>query len=262
MPSNISPEEIEKLEHTYLEEFYHFLKFVERRMLAGFATKEKIKDDWEDKWDPNAEANERGISSFAIGAERIVYALFNSQGFGQPNSAPVGSDLFFETPDAFIHIDLKTVQTRNIGDYNTSIFVGDNQNSYKEKIKLKNGKVREYTQCALPFVYNNQGNKKPCLTFFFTILYDEDTLDILNINMLCMPNGALKTTYGSSVLKAGKNPGKIRFNFSEADEFKLLPAKPKRVKVVYFKEDMADKFLKKLKYLNGLYQAQKNPKKD
>ena len=135
-------EEVERLEYIYLEEFYHFLKFVERRMLIGFETKEAIKEDWIKKWDPNEEG--KGISSFAVGAERIVYALFNAQGFGQPNSSPVGSDLFFETHDAFIHIDLKTVQTRNLGDYSNDIFVGDNQNSYLEKIKLKNGDERDY----------------------------------------------------------------------------------------------------------------------
>lgn len=255
MTKTYSKEDIEALENTYLKEFYHFTKFVERRMLSGFATKEKIKDDWLGKWDKNAQSNERGISSFAIGAERIVYALFNAQGFGQPNSAPVGSDLFFETSDAFIHIDLKTVQTRNIGDYNTSIFVGDNQNSYNGDIKLKNGTSRKY-KSALPSIYNNQGNKKPCLTFFFTILYDEENLEILNINIICMPNGDLKEVYGSEVLKAGKNPGKIRFNFSKVDEFKLLEGKPKRVKVVYFNESMNKKYLKKLYYLHGLYKTQ------
>lgn len=259
MKKEFSPEDIEKLEHVYLEEFYHFMKFVERRMLQGFATKEKIKEDWIGKWDPKEEG--KGISSFAIGAERIVYALFNAQGFGQPNSAPVGSDLFFETPDAFIHIDLKTVQTRNIGDYCNDIFVGDNQNSYLETIKIRGGE-REYENAALPPIYKNAGNPKPCLTFFFTILYDEDTLDILNINLLSMPNGALKETYGSDVLKAGKNPGKIRFNFSKADEFRLLDGKPKRVKVVYFKEDMEKEFLEKLKFLHGLYKTQNNIKSE
>ncbi len=78
--------QIEELENIYLKEFYHFLKFAKRRMLLGFQTKEKIKEDWGDRWDPNEEG--KGISSFAIGAERIVYALFNNQGFGQPNSSP------------------------------------------------------------------------------------------------------------------------------------------------------------------------------
>lgn len=252
----INAKQIENLEHKYLDKFYYFLKSIENRMLEGFATKEKIRDDWEDKWDKNAGENGRGISAFAVGAERIVYSLMNSQVFGQPNSAPVGSDLFFETEDAFIHMDLKTVQTRNIGDYNTSIFVGDNQNSYKGKI-IVNGKDRDYVNATLPIIYNNKGNPKPCLTFFFTILYDEDSLGILNINLICMPNGMLYQTYGPSVLKAGKNPGKIRFNFSKTEEFKLISNHPKRVKVVYFNENMDEKFKKKLDYIYKLYRAQK-----
>ena len=246
--------EIEKLENLYLEEFYHFLKFVERRMLRGFDTKEKIKDDWIDKWEPNEEG--KGISSFAVGAERIVYALFNAQGFGQPNSSPVGSDLFFETHDAFIHIDLKTVQTRNIGDYTTSIFVGDNQNSYKGKILLQNGNERDYENSALPFVYNNQGNPKPTLTFFITILYDEENLDTLNINILSMPNGCLLPVYGSDVLKAGKNPGKIRYNFSKTSTFRLLPNTPNRIKVVYFNNEMSEEYSNKLGFVKTILEGQ------
>lgn len=246
--------EIENLEYLYLEEFYHFLKFVERRMLKGFDTKELIKTDWINKWDPEEEG--KGISSFAVGAERIIYALFNAQGFGQPNSSPVGSDLFFETDDAFIHIDLKTVQTRNIGDYSDCIFVGDNQNSYLEKIKLKNGQVREYENAALPYVYQNCGNPKPCLTFFITILYDETTLAILNINILSMPNGALASTYGSDVLKAGKNPGKIRYNFSKVPEYRLIGGKKKRIKVIYFDQGMEGKYKTKLSFIRDIYSKQ------
>ncbi|MDD3175076.1 MAG: hypothetical protein PHU51_01210 [Candidatus Nanoarchaeia archaeon] len=248
--------QIELLEYTYLQEFYHFLKFVERRMLIGFETKEAIKEDWISKWDPADEG--KGISSFAVGAERIIYALFNAQGFGQPNSAPVGSDLFFETNDAFIHIDLKTVQTRNIGDYSTDIFVGDNQNSYIENIVLKDGTERPYTNAALPFEYKNKGNPKPCLSFFITILYDESNLEILNINILSMPNGILAKTYGSDVLKAGKNPGKIRFNFSKTDSFKLIEGNPKRIKVVYFNSKMNKRYADKLKFIKSIYNLQSN----
>jgi hypothetical protein len=223
-------------------------------MLRGFETKEKIKDDWINSWDPNDEG--KGISSFAVGAERIVYALFNAQGFGQPNSSPVGSDLFFETIDAFIHIDLKTVQTRNIGDYTKSIFVGDNQNSYKGKILLKNGTERIYENSALPFVYKNEGDPKPTLTFFITILYDEINLDILNINILSMPNGSLLPVYGSDVLKAGKNPGKIRYNFSQTSTFRLLPNNPKRIKVVYFKNKMKTEYSKRLEFIKSILNSQ------
>ena len=111
-------EEIEKIELKYLNKFYHFLKFAEDEMMIGFATKEKIKDDWYGLYSS-------GISDFAVGAERIVYSLLNGKGIGQPNSSPVGADLFFEVSDAFIHIDLKTVEADgNIGDYTKNIFVG------------------------------------------------------------------------------------------------------------------------------------------
>jgi len=142
--------DIEKIEAKYLDKFYHFLKYVEDEMMYGFQTKEKIRDDWFGKYDSK-------ISDFSVGAERIIYSLFNGKGIGQPNSCPVGADMFFEVEDAFIHIDLKTVQTDNIGDFNTNIFVGTNQNSYKSEIVKANGSSfepkREYIP-ALPTYYN------------------------------------------------------------------------------------------------------------
>ena len=65
--------EIEKKELKYLKKYYHFLKFAEDELLFGFKTKEKIKNDWFDKY-------KSGISDFAVGAERIVYSLLNGKG--------------------------------------------------------------------------------------------------------------------------------------------------------------------------------------
>lgn len=240
---------IEKMEYKYLNKFYHFLKYVEDEMLFGFNTKEKIKDDWFEKY-------ASGISSFAVGAERIVYSLFNGKGIGQPNSAPVGSDMFFETEDAFIHIDLKTVQTRNIGDYTTSIFVGRNQNSYTGKMLVNGSQERDY-ESALPSFYKNQGNKKICLTYFITILYEEENLKILNINIVCMPNGALEPHYKARVLKAGKNPNKTRFNFSQVPNFEFLNGEKKRIKIVYYDEStLNDSEKKKMKFIKSIYDNQ------
>ena len=129
----MSPEEIETIELKYLEKYYHFLKFVQDEMFQGFRTKENIKDDWIGLY---GSLGGEGISDFAVGAERIVYSLINGKGIGQPNSAPVGSDLFFEVEDAYIHIDMKTVNLKNIGDFKTSIFIGENQKSYKENITI------------------------------------------------------------------------------------------------------------------------------
>ncbi len=240
---------IEELEKKYLNKFYYFLKFTEDEMLKGFQTKEKIKDDWIDKY-------KSGISNFSVGAERIVYSLFNGKGIGQPNSAPVGSDMFFELDDAFIHIDLKTVQTRNIGDITKSIFVGRNQNSYKGKIIVRGSGKRDY-EPALPTFYNKgKADEKICLTYFVTIVYEDENLNILNINLLCMPNGELNCHYGSRVLQAGKNPDKTRFRFTEVPNFELLESNKKRVKVVYFDKGMNTDLKKSLSFYEELYDNQ------
>lgn len=241
---------IEKIELKYLNKYYHFLKFAEDEMFIGFKTKEKIKDDWYGLY--GSEAG-KGISDFAVGAERIVYALLNGKGIGQPNSSPVGSDLFFEVEDAYIHIDMKTVQEENIGDFTTSIFVGKNQNSYRGFIQV-NDDIREYIP-ALPTYYNKgKCNQKICLTYFITILYNRDSLNILVVSIECMPNGELEKYYRNRVLKAGKNPDKARFNIKEVNKFELLENEPSRLKVVYFNENMNDRLKDKLKLFKEIYE--------
>lgn len=253
--------ELERLENKYLLKYYHFLKFAEDELLLGFKTKDKIKNDWYDKWLP--EDGEKGISDFSTGAKRIVYSLLNSKGIGQPNSAPIGSDLFFEAEDAFIHIDLKTVQTRNIKDYNSSIFVGNNQNSYNGKVVV-NERERIYEDAHLPTFYTIDNKiKKPCLTYFITILYEELSLDILNINIISMPNGSLYSVYGADVLSQGKvkfdkkNPKhsthakSVRFNWSKTQDFRLL-TNAKRIKVAYFNDKMNQDFKNKLSLIESL----------
>ncbi|MDC1022492.1 hypothetical protein OAQ85_03550 [Schleiferiaceae bacterium] len=245
--------QIEQLESKYLSKFYHFLKYAEDEMMYGFQTKEKIKEDWIGKYGTN-------ISDFAVGAERIIYALFNGKGVGQPNSCPVGADMFFEVDDAFIHIDLKTVQTRNIGDITKNIFVGNNQNSYKAEITKENGSsfapVRIY-EPALPTFYNKgKSNEKICLTFFITIVYEDVNLNILNINLLCMPNGELVTHYGSKVLSPGKLADKARFSFKKVPTFELIEKPKSRVKVVYFDNSMNEELKESLSFYKKVYEEQ------
>lgn len=243
--------DIEKLEEKYLKKYFHFLKFAEDEMMEGFRTKEIIKGDWIRFWE------EKEISDFAVGAERIVYALLNGKGIGQPNSSPVGSDLFFEVPDAYIHIDMKTVQSDNITDFAESIFVGENQNSYKGTI-VKQNASQDYNPCLPQFYHPVNKAEKVCLTYFVSILYDKETLDILVISVLCMPNGALENIYKSRPLKAGKNPGKARFNFSKTPYFETFsdPKNHPRVKVVYFNPNMKEEYKKRLTFYEGIYKQQ------
>jgi len=258
--------QIEKLEQKYLNKYFYFLKFAEDELIHGFKTKYRIKNDWYSKWNPNEEG--KGISDFATGAERIVYSLLNGKGIGQPNSAPIGADLFFEVDDAFIHIDLKTVQTRNIGDYTSDIFVGNNQNSYNGTLDVS-GIEKTYDEACLPTFYTlPDKTKKICLTYFITILYEEINLDILTISIISMPNGALFPVYGKRVLKAGKvlypdgNPKRdthaksVRFKWKEVSEFELLENNKKRIKIAYFNNGMNDEFMEKLRYFDELNKAQ------
>ena len=246
-------ERIEKIELKYLNKYYYFLKFAEDEMFLGFKTKEKIKDDW---WGLYGNEEGKGISDFAVGAERIVYSLLNGKGIGQPNSSPVGADLFFEIGEAYIHIDLKTVQSENIGDFKSSIFVGKNQNSYKGNMIVKK-EERPYNP-ALPTFYNKgKENQKICLTYFITILYKRENLDIMVIAIDCMPNGELEKYYKTRVLKAGKNLDKTRFNIKEVNKFELLEGQPSRIKIIYFNENMNESDRQELKLFEKIYKNQK-----
>lgn len=244
--------QIEEKEKKYLNKYYHFMKYSEDEMLYGFRTKEKIKKDWIGYYGTN-------ISDFAVGAERIVYALFNGKGIGQPNSCPVGADLFFEVEDAYIHIDLKTVQLDNIADYNTNIFVGLNQNSYDgnmivETVKGEKQEIRKYKP-SLPYYYcKGTNDQKPCLSYFATILYDKESLDIYIISLLSMPNGLLEKVYGSMALKAGKNFDKTRYCFAETDKFISFDSE-KRIKCIIRDDDKIRRnksICSKLKYYLSL----------
>lgn len=249
--------EIEQIEYKYLKKYYYFLKFSEDEMFSGFQTKEIIKDDWSGLYG-TGDRDGDGISDFAVGAERIVYSLINGKGIGQPNSSPVGADMFFEVEDAFIHIDMKTVNLNNIGDYTNSIFIGKNQNSYKGIIEKRGGITEKYNP-ALPTFYNKgKENEKICLSYFITILYDKEDLTIKIISIDSMPNGELEKHYKSRPLRAGKNPGKARFNLKEVNKFELLPGEPSRIKVVYYDRKMPSELQDKLVLFKDIYNRQNN----
>ena len=65
---------------------------------------------------------------------------------------------------------------------------------------------------------------------------------------MSLPNGKLEEHYKSRPLKAGKNPGKARFNFKQTPTFELLPGNKKRVRIIYKNPNMTNFVKKKLKY--------------
>lgn len=251
--SNITLRELEELEHKYLMKYWFFLKFVEDEMVSGLQSMDEIRADWDGLY-----GGDGGISQFDVGCERIVYALLNGKVAGQPNSNPVSSDLFFEVEDAYIHIDLKSVTTsegegpENISDFNTSIFVGENQNSYAGTIIKNAGRSTQYEEeyhPNLPTYYTkNNGDKKISLTYFVCLLNSSITLKSELISIMCMPNGKLIEHYGSRPLKAGKNPGKARFNFSNVPTFELLDGNKKRVRIIHKNPEMSSYVREKLSF--------------
>ena len=266
--NNLTLEEIEELENKYLINYWYFLKFAQDEILEGFRTKNDIKKDWVGKYGNG----EDGISNFAVGSERIIYSLLNGKITGQPNSCPVSSDLFFENSQAYVHIDLKSVTTNggvtthpetgkklndNINDFNTSIFIGENQNSYKCDIEIHKGRktkeLRPYNPQLPPVYSKSNGEYKICLTYFITILSNEVTFDTELISIMCVPNGRLYEHYKNRPLKAGKNPGKARFNFLEVNKFELLKDTPSRVKIVYKNPNMSEYIKEKLKSYPEFY---------
>ncbi|TAE72995.1 MAG: hypothetical protein EAZ85_08405 [Bacteroidetes bacterium] len=224
-------ETVEFWENHYLDHIEFTLKQDILKMLDGLKSKDKIKEDWTNIFKQSADKN----SDFSRGAERIYYWwLFNK--FGIPNSSPIGADMFFETQNAFVHIDVKTAKLDNMSDFKGKIPVGCNQTSYKSD--LHNYEVN------LPTHYSHQN--KICLTYFINIIYkiENDNIEIGGIYVICVPNGKLFQHYGAKIIGSGKS-GYIRKGFryiySNSPHFELLAAKPLRIRRIFLADDLISK---------------------
>ncbi|MBC8489203.1 MAG: hypothetical protein H8D45_24545 [Bacteroidetes bacterium] len=100
---------IEFWENHYLNQIEYTLTQDLEKMIDGLKSKDKIKEDWIEAFHRIDKIRQN--SDFSRGAERIFYWLFNQ--FGIPNSSPIGSDMFFELYNAFVHIDIKTAKIDN-----------------------------------------------------------------------------------------------------------------------------------------------------
>lgn len=235
--------EIEKWEYHYFCEIDFLLSQDVDKMLKGLNSKDKIKEDWIKQF--SRVDKKRQNSDFARGAERVYFWLFNQ--FGIPNSSPIGSDLMFETYNAFIHIDIKTAKFSNPSDYKGKIPISENQTSYKSKNFNSN----------LPYNYNVNDKQKYCFTYILNVIYGDkkDNFEIIAILLIAVPNGELKEIYGEEIIGAGKNKGKsFRFEYKKNPYFKKLEKgknnnknkkseneKIKRVKFIYKKKGIEEK---------------------
>lgn len=229
----MNQKEIELLEYNYLRKIYFDLKQDLLKMIDGLNSKDKIKEDWMKYFDRADKKSQN--SDFARGAERIYYWLFSQ--FGKPNSSPIGADMFFETYDAFVHIDVKTAKYDNPSDYKGKIPLGINQTSYMSSKKRY--------EVHLPTFYNkNKAEEKICLTFIINIIYNKQDsgFKILGISLISVPNGELYSVYKDDVIAASKNKGEaFRYDYKKNPYFKLLKDKPYRIKVLYIDKGITNK---------------------
>lgn len=224
--------EIEALEEKYLNKFYHLFKCYEDEILDGFKAQKDI------------------ISTAVSKSENMINALFSKK----KNRWELQSGII-EAGDAQIHIYKKSAQASNISDQNESLPMGKTQNSYHGTIVKERGRDSEEYRPSLP-AFTDDG--RPILVYFLSMLYDKESLDVLVISLLSMPNGELGAIYGNAPLKAGKNLGQACFCFSKTPQFSTFaqPDDHSRAKVVYFKKDMPADCLEKLKFYRGIAQAQ------
>ncbi len=153
----------------------------------------------------------------------------------------------FETPDAFIHIEVKTALINNPSDYKGKINVGINQTSYNlNKLFVPN----------LPQYYRPSSKiQKPCLTYIIQIIHEHAKSNIKALKLVSIPNGQLSQSYGKSIFKSGKSGYKkakdFRYAYSAEPYFKFLKEKYKenifRVELIYLAKALKPKDITGLK---------------
>ncbi|HOV14209.1 MAG TPA: hypothetical protein PK771_07995 [Spirochaetota bacterium] len=227
--------DIEFWEKYYLDQMEFMLLQDKDKMINALNSKDEIKIDWIDAFKIKSCDIDRG-------AERIYYWLLNQLGI--PNSSPIGSDLLFETCNAFVHIDVKTSsyytgvnKDINASDFKGVVSIGENQTSYE--YKDDDGNVHSSN---LPQIYKSKN--KICLTYIIQLVYDKENdgnLKILGLVLISIPNGALKEIYGDEICGGSKNKNEaFRYYYKRNPNFKLLDSNPYRVKLLYLAKDFID----------------------
>lgn len=226
---SLNDSDLEKLEKDYFDQLFFYLKSNEERMMIGLNSKDSIREDWIAKYQ---QANgSRNSSDIARGAERIFYWLLTT--IWIPNSSPIGSDLFFESYNAFIHIDTKTANIHNPSDYKGKVALSANQTSYEAKSTHTGTSTSIHA--SLPTYYNfGTDREKPCLTYIIQIIHDPENMDIISILLISIPNGQLHGVYGDKIVGAGKGKGvSFRYEYKEMPMFAKISGEYPRVRFIY-----------------------------
>lgn len=217
----ITLKEIEELEKKYFEKLKQILIQNIKELEQGFNSKENIKRDY-----ANLGYKENDVEK---GAERVLQSIISKNTGWNVNSAPISSDLLFETKEAMINIDAKTYKEKH--QEPNKINVGANQISYGRHLPMISNRTNtKYTwKAALRTIYRHQAHGEiPCLTFFVKFVYDDNTKLLKKAELVNVPNGELENIYkkiftrGKSEIVAGKPVRDIRVVISTFENPKLI----------------------------------------
>ncbi|MEM1668859.1 MAG: hypothetical protein QXM53_09395 [Thermofilaceae archaeon] len=208
---------IERLEYQYFTRLDSLIHSNIQEIVSLFARRFKLYNYWKNLLD----AGSKRLTDLGIGAERVFWKII-TESFPTWRPVPlfIGSNLFFETDDAFVHIDIKSVYVDNLRDYQGLVEVGDAQTSYPMKKKY------EAQQSFMPKIqpsYTIDNQVKYSLTYFIQIIYEKpekiisENLDPgpVALVLISLPNGELYGVYGEDIVKhpksyITKNKQKIR----------------------------------------------------
>jgi hypothetical protein len=232
----LSDFDLEKLERQYFDLILLHLRQDLNTLIDGLNSRIKILNDWYNNFIKTARRGYKA-SDLDTGAERIFHHFF-APILKFPNSSPIGSDLMFELPDAFMHIEIKTALIDNPSDYKGKINIGINQTSY--------GVNNQFTP-NLPKYYQISSNtKKPCLTYIIQIVHEQAKANIKALKLACVPNGQLNSVYGKRIFKSGKGgyakAKDFRYNYAAEPLFRLLSERYKekifRIELIYLAKNL------------------------
>ncbi len=229
---------IEELEYKYLNKLDVAIKKSIDYIITRFKHRFLIYNDWKNY----LETERKRLTDLGIGAERIFWKIIsNNFPDWNPVALFIGSNLFFETEDAFINIDIKTVYVDNLRDYRGLVEVGDAQTSYP--MKKTYGALEPFKPKIKPY-YEINGIRKYSLAYFIQIIYEKPEIIMdkdldegpIAILLVSMPNGLLYRLYGDEIVKYPKSyvtkggkrirPVNYRYYYSKEPCYKLLSSKP------------------------------------
>lgn len=251
--------ELENLEFGYLKDIYNILVDDDSKIIKWLASRDKIIIDWEPIF--NREKKKSKTGAVHRGAERVFYALVGFGGRWIPNSSPIGSDMFFEDRGtAYIHIEIKTSQSDNDGDFGGVIAMGENQTSYKATASNNGSPISHIPN--LPQYYSDG---LPCTTYAIHLIYEPVSLDTVAILLICIPNGQLFEIYGNDIINKGKSKkdGSLRYAYKRRPTFETLLDHPLRVKCLYYNPKFnSNKKLTQKYIIEGVLEKIKRKSKD